>query len=224
MSSYWAKRLIVVGIVGLAGFAYYRADYLTLAHVKTHQMILSTYFTQHPFLSVAIFFIIYVFSTALSLPGALILTVTAGALFGFYTGLVLVSFASTTGATLAFLSGRFILRDFVQAKFERYLQLINAGVGREGAFYLFSARLIPIFPFFVINLVMGLTKMPIRTFFFISQIGMLPGTIVYVNAGLQLAQIESSSDILSLNLLGTFSLLGLLPLAAKKILAIRKKK
>ena len=141
--------------------------------------------------------LIYVLATSLSLPGAAILTLAGGALFGLWTGILTVSFASTIGATLACAVSRFILRDWVQTKFGEKIKAVNDGIEKEGAFYLFTLRLVPIFPFWLINLVMGLTKMPLRKFFWVSQVGMLPGTIVYVNAGRELAKIESLSGILS---------------------------
>ena len=153
------------------------------------------------------------------LPGALVLSLLGGAVFGLLPAAVVVSFASTIGATIACFISRFILRDWVQGKYGEKLQVINDGIQREGAFYLFSMRLIPIFPFFVINLVMGLTKMPLRTFFWVSQLGMLPGTLVFINAGKELGKIESASGILSAPLLFSFILLGIFPLVAKKTLS-----
>jgi len=169
-----------------------------------------------------VFALVYIISTALSLPGATILTLAGGAIFGLGLGIVLVSFSSTIGATLAFLTSRFLLRDFVQGKFKDKLTSINQGIEKEGAFYLFTLRLVPVFPFFLINLVMGLT--PIRPFiyFFISQLGMLPGTIVYVNAGTQLAQIDSLRGILSPDLVLSFALIGVLPLFSKWTISIVK--
>ncbi|MCK5681873.1 TVP38/TMEM64 family protein, partial [bacterium] len=140
------------------------------------------------------------------------------AIFGLVTGVLLISFASTLGATLACIMARFLLREWVQGKFAERLQVINDGIAREGAFYLFTLRLIPLCPFFVINLVMGLSKMPIRTYFWVSQVGMLPGTIVYVNAGRELSRIDSLSDIMSPRLILAFALLGILPLLSKKII------
>ncbi|MEX1303389.1 MAG: TVP38/TMEM64 family protein, partial [Desulfotignum sp.] len=168
----------------------------------------------------------YITVTALSLPGAAVMTLAGGALFGLVTGTVVISFASTIGATLAFLVSRFLLKNWVQNRFKDKLHAINRGIERDGAFYLFTLRLVPVFPFFIINLVMGLT--PIRTirFYLVSQLGMLPGTLVYVNAGTQLAQIDSLKDIVSPGLLLSFALLGMFPLLAKKGVALinRKKK
>ncbi|MGH9577706.1 MAG: VTT domain-containing protein, partial [Terriglobales bacterium] len=172
--------------------------------------------------TVAAFFLIYVAATGLSLPGAIILTLAAGAIFGLLWGTVFVSFASSIGATLAFLASRFLLRHSVQAKFGDKLKAINTGIDKDGAFYLFTLRLVPAFPFFVINLVMGLTSIKTRTFYWVSQLGMLAGTIVYVNAGTQIAQIESAAGILSPALIASFTLLGIFPLIAKKIVAMIK--
>ena len=172
----------------------------------------------------AICFAIYVIVTALSLPGAAILTLASGAIFGLGWGLLLASFASSLGALLAFLSARFVLRDWVEQKFGERLKTINSGMKRDGAFYLLSLRLVPILPFFVINLAMGLTQIKSWTFYWISQLGMLLGTLAYVNAGTQLAQIQSLNDVLSANLLGAFALLGIMPLIAKMILGYLKRK
>ncbi len=162
--------------------------------------------------------------TALSLPGAAIMTLAAGALFGLVTGTIIVSFASTIGATCACFVSRFILREWVQRKVGDKLATINAGIEKEGGFYLFSLRLIPLFPFWLINLVMGLTKMPLKKFYWVSQIGMFAGTIVYVNAGRELGKIESISGILSPTLLFSFVLLGLFPIITKKLLGLYKKR
>src|SRR5436190_14927783 len=161
----------------------------------------------------ASFFAIYVLVTGLSLPGAAMLTLVAGALFGLVWGVVIVSFASTIGATLAFLASRYLLRDWVQGKFGEKLRTINEGVDKEGAFYLFALRLVPAFPFFLINLVMGLTKMPTRTYFWVSQVGMLAGTIAYVYAGTQLGQFKISGGLIA-----AFVILGVFPLVAKRVL------
>jgi dihydrolipoamide dehydrogenase len=172
-----------------------------------------------------VFFVVYVAVTALSLPGAALMTLVAGAIFGLLWGTVIVSFASSIGATLAFLASRFLFRDAIQRRFGDKLRAINQGIEKEGAFYLFTLRLVPAFPFFVINLVMGLTPIPTRTFYWVSQVGMLLGTIVYVNAGTQIGQIESLRGILSPTLLISFALLGVFPLIAKKIVdAIKARK
>ncbi len=172
---------------------------------------------------VAAYMTIYVTVTALSLPGAVIMTLAGGALFGVLAGTVIVSFASTMGATVACFVARFILRDWVQGRFGDRLSAINKGIADEGGFYLFSLRLVPIFPFFVINLVMGMTRLPLWRFYWISQLGMLPGTIVYVNAGKELGKIDSLAGILSPGLLISFIILGLFPITVKKILALLKR-
>lgn len=197
-------------------------EYLSIDYLKANIDQFKNYYGQNPIQTISLFMGIYILTTALSIPGATVLTLGAGALFGLGTGLVIVSFASTIGATLAFLASRFILRDYVQEKFGDRLKSINDGIEREGAFYLFTLRLVPLFPFFVINLVMGLTPIKTLTYFFISQVGMLLGTAVYVNAGVQLGEITQVKDILSLQLLLSFTALGLLPLIGKKIISIIK--
>jgi len=213
-----AKVVLVVLIAGLVGtfFIFDLGQYLTLDYLKARQLDFQQFYAVNRTLTLGAFFVFYVAVTALSLPGAAIMTLAAGALFGFWPALVLVSFASTIGATLAFLVSRFLLRDWVQARFGERLKAINRGVEREGAFYLFTLRLVPIFPFFVINLAMGLTPLRTLTFYWVSQLGMLAGTAVYVNAGTQLGQIRSLSGILSLDLILSFALLGVFPLIAKK--------
>jgi len=201
-----------------AFFIFDLGRFFNLDYIKSQQAIIATYYAANPVATMAIFFIVYVAATALSLPGATILTLVAGAIFGLSVGLVLVSFASTIGATLAFLVARFLLRDYFQAKFGDRLKAINDGVDKEGGFYLFTLRLVPAFPFFVINAVMGLTTMRVWTFFWVSQIGMLLGTIIYVNAGTQLAKITTIKGILSPGLIGAFVLLGIFPIIAKKII------
>lgn len=184
-------------------------------YIKSQQQALAGQVATAPLLSSVLYFLIYVLVTALSLPGAVILTLLGGALFGLWKGLLLVSFASSIGATCAFLVSRYLLRDAVKSRFSRQLAPINDGIARDGSLYLFSLRLVPVFPFFIINLLMGLTVIPTRVFYSISQIGMLPGTFVFVNAGTQLAQLSSLSDILSPSLLFSFALLGIFPLLAK---------
>lgn len=190
-------------------------DYLTLDNLKARQAGLADLLERRLLLVIGGFFLVYVAVTALSLPGAAILTLAAGAIFGLLLGTIIASIASTIGAGLAFLSSRYILRDWVKAKFGRRVVAIDRGVEQDGAFYLLTLRLIPAFPFFLVNLAMGLTAMRLATYIWVSWIGMLPGTIVYVNAGTQLAAIESTADILSPALIGAFVLLGLFPLIAK---------
>jgi pyruvate/2-oxoglutarate dehydrogenase complex dihydrolipoamide dehydrogenase (E3) component/uncharacterized membrane protein YdjX (TVP38/TMEM64 family) len=211
-------RILLLLLIVLAVAAFFVFDlghYLTLASLKARQAELAAFVAANPLAATAIFFLLYVAVTALSLPGAAIMTLAAGAIFGLWEGTLIVSFASTIGAGLAFLSSRYLLRDWVKARFGGRVEAIDRGIAKDGAFYLLTLRLIPAFPFFLINLAMGLTAMRLVTFALVSQIGMLPGTIVYVNAGTQLAAIESLGGILSPALLGSFVLLGLFPLLAK---------
>ena len=221
------KQIIILAVLIALVASFFIFDlkqYLTLEYIKSQQQAFADYYAENTLLTIAIYFVIYVITTALSLPGAAVLTLVGGALFGLVTGTIVVSFASTLGATLAFLVSRFLLGDYVQNKFSDKLKVINEGIEKEGEFYLFTLRLVPLFPFFLINLVMGLT--PIRTvkFFVVSQLGMLPGTIVYVFAGTQLAQIDSLQGILSPGLIGAFVLLGVFPLLAKKTLELIKRR
>jgi len=199
-------------------------QYLTLTYIKASQGKFELLYAEHRLMVVLGYGVIYILATSLSLPGAAVLTLAGGALLGLWTGVITVSFASTIGATLACIVSRFILRDWVQSKFGDRLKPVNDGIEKEGAFYLFTLRLIPIFPFWLINLLMGLTKMPLRRFYWVSQVGMLPATIVYVNAGKELAKIESLSGILSPGLIISFATLGIFPLAAKKILSLYRRK
>ena len=213
--------LVAVALIA-AFFIFDLGQYLSLDYLKSKHQSLLDFYAENRLLTILGFFATYVGVAALSLPGAAILTLAGGAIFGFFTGLVVVSFASTLGATLAFLFSRFMFRDAVQNKFGSHLQTINKGVEEEGAFYLFTLRLIPVVPFFVVNLLMGLTKIKTLTFALVSQLGMLPGTAVFVNAGNQLAQIDSPKDILSPQLLFAFALLGIFPIVAKKLLELYK--
>ena len=208
--------LILAALVGLF-FAFDLGQYLTLDYIKSQQHALEEFYRDNPLLTLAGFFAVYVLMAGASLPGAAVMTLLAGALFGLLTGLILVSFASTIGATLAFLVSRFLLRDAIQSRFSANLKTINEGIERDGAFYLFALRLVPAFPFFVINLVMGLTGLKTWTFYWVSQVGMLAGTVVYVNAGTQLAQLDSLSGILSPSLILSFVLLALLPFIGRKV-------
>jgi pyruvate/2-oxoglutarate dehydrogenase complex dihydrolipoamide dehydrogenase (E3) component/uncharacterized membrane protein YdjX (TVP38/TMEM64 family) len=208
--------LALVLVIG-AFFVFDLGQYLTLASLKARQSELAAFVDERPLVAIAAFFLLYVAVTALSLPGAAIMTLAAGAIFGLWRGTLIVSFASAIGASLAFLSSRYLLRDWVKARFADRIAAIDRGIEKDGAFYLLTLRLIPAFPFFLINLAMGLTGMGLVTFYLVSQAGMLLGTLVYVNAGTQLAGIESISDILSPALIGSFVLLGLFPLAAKAL-------
>ncbi|MFP2768108.1 FAD-dependent oxidoreductase [Oceanisphaera sp. KMM 10153] len=201
-------------------FIFDLGNWFTLEALKQQQAQIAALRAESPWLMAAGFFVLYVLMAALSLPGAAIMTLAAGAFFGVWQGLVLVSFASSIGATLAFLVSRFLLREQVQQRFGDKLKAIDRGISRDGAFYLFTLRLVPVFPFFIINLLMGLTALPARTFYWVSQLGMLPGTLVYVNAGTQLAAISSLSGILSPTLLASFALLGIFPLLARAMLRL----
>ncbi|MGD0283303.1 MAG: TVP38/TMEM64 family protein [Dissulfurispiraceae bacterium] len=221
------RRIVVVTVVvGLAVIfkVLGLGQYFTLPYIKASQARFVTLYADHRLMVIAAYMAIYILATSLSLPGAAIMTLAGGALFGLLTGTVIVSFASTIGATLACFVSRSVLRDWVQNKFNDKLKTVNEGIEKEGAFYLFTLRLIPVFPFWLINLVMGLTKMPLRTFFWVSQAGMLAGTIVYVNAGKELAKINSLSGILSPGLILSFTLLGIFPIATKKLLNLYKSK
>ena len=209
--------LILIALLIGAFFYFDLQQLLTLEKLKSQQETIVSYRNDHPLLATAIYALVYIAVTGLSLPGASILTLAGGAVFGLLWGTLIVSFASSIGATLAFLAARFLFRDAVNARFGHQLKEIDAGVARDGAFYLFTLRLVPLIPFFVINLVMGLTVLKTRTFYWVSQVGMLAGTLVYVNAGTQLAKIESLSGILSPALIGSFALLGVFPFIAKKI-------
>ncbi len=220
----YRKILLILTLVVLifGFFAFDVAQYLSLDFVKSQQAVVEGYYQAHPLTTAFVFFGLYIAVTALSLPGAVIMTLAGGAIFGLLWGFIIVSFASTIGATLAFLVSRFLLRDTVQSRFGGHLSAINKGVEKEGAFYLFTLRLVPLFPFFIINLLMGLTPIRTSTFYWVSQVGMLAGTLVFVNAGTQLAKIDSLQGILSPGLIFSFVLLGFFPWIAKKIVAIVK--
>jgi len=222
------SRLLLALLLVLLVAAFFVFDagrFLSLDFYKSQQAAIEAYRAANPLPAAGIFFLIYVAVTALSVPGAAVLTLVGGAIFGLAWGTLIISFASTVGATLAFLVARFLLRGWVQGRFGRRLTAINAGIERDGPFYLFTLRLVPIFPFFVINLVMGLTPIRTWTFYWVSQIGMLAGTLVYVNAGTQLGRIESVRGILSPEVLGSFALLGIFPLVARKLVqAVRRRR
>lgn len=221
------KKIVIVLLIVAAVISFFVFDLdtvLTLENIKANQAELIELRDSSPFLVSLVFFSLYVLVTALSLPGAVIMTLAGGGLFGLAWGFVLISFASTIGATLAFLVSRYLLRDSVQNRFGDKLSAINKGVEREGALYLFTLRLVPIFPFFLINILMGLTPIKTWSFYWVSQVGMLAGTLVYINAGTQLAKIDSLAGILSPGLLFSFALLGVFPLLAKKVTEALKKK
>jgi uncharacterized membrane protein YdjX (TVP38/TMEM64 family) len=220
-------KLIIAGLIvaGIIAFRYFElGQYFTLEYLKGSQAKFQALYLEHRFAVIAAYMGIYIVVTALSLPGAVVMTLAGGGLFGLVVGTVAISFASTIGATLACAVSRFLLRDWVQKKFGDRLAAINRGIEKEGAFYLFSLRLVPIFPFFMINLAMGLTRMRLITFYWVSQVGMLAGTVVYVNAGKELAQIDALSGIISPGVLISFAVLGLFPITAKKLLALYKLK
>lgn len=220
-----AGKIIVVLLIAALVASFFVFDlnqYFSLEWLKGQQENLNAQVAANPYLAAAIFFGVYVVVTALSLPGAALMTLVGGALFGLGWGLLLVSFASVMGATVAMIISRFLLQSWVQKRFGKRLKAINQGVDSEGAFYLFALRLVPVFPFFLINLAMGLTRLKVSTFWWVSQIGMLPGTFVYVNAGRELGQLDSLGGILSPGLIGAFVLLGVFPLIARKILDVVK--
>lgn len=212
-------KIALISLIALLVFIFFYFgfhQYTNLEFLKTQQATITEYNASYPLYTALIFFITYVAVTGLSLPGAAVMTLAGGAIFGLLKGTLLVSFASTIGATLAFLASRYLFRKSLQQRFATRLQVINHGIEKDGAFYLFTLRLVPAFPFFIINIVMGLTPIKTLTFFLVSQIGMLAGTIVYVNAGTQLAQIGTLKDIFSPELIISFTLLGVFPLISKK--------
>lgn len=218
-----ARKWLLLGLLVLIVIAFFAFDlerFLNFAYLKEQQAALQTTVAEHWLMAAGTYFLIYVAVTAFSLPGAAAMTLAGGAVFGLLWGVLLVSFASTLGATLAFLISRFVLRETVRRRFRDRLSAIDRGIAKDGAFYLLALRLVPVFPFFVINLLMGLTAIGTGTFWWVSQLGMLPGTLVYVNAGTHLAQVDSTADILSPDLLFAFALLGLFPLLAKKAVAL----
>jgi uncharacterized membrane protein YdjX (TVP38/TMEM64 family) len=213
--------ILAVVLTGIAAFFVFDLGrYFTLDFFKSQQTAIDAYVSANPLQAGLVFFLIYIAVTGLSLPGAAIMTLVAGAVFGLLWGTLIVSFASSIGATLAFLVSRFLLRDSIQSRFGDKLRAINSGVEKDGAFYLFTLRLVPAFPFFVINLVMGLTPLKTWTFYWVSQLGMFAGTLVYVNAGTEIAKIESLRGILSPGLILSFTLLGIFPLIAKSIVNV----
>jgi uncharacterized membrane protein YdjX (TVP38/TMEM64 family) len=198
--------------------------YLTLEYLKSSKAFFISSYENNPILVLGSYFLFYIVITAFSLPGAVWMTLGGGAFFGLFAGTVIVSFASSIGATLAMLISRFLLRDWVQNRFEKQMQIINSGINKEGGFYLFTLRLVPAVPFFVINLGIGLTPLRAGTFYWVSQLGMLPGTLVYINAGSELGKIQSVGEILSPTLIASFVLLGIFPLLVKNMLAFIEKR
>ncbi|WP_349431200.1 TVP38/TMEM64 family protein [Methylomarinum sp. Ch1-1] len=216
MTSSKRLLLLLIAVLIAAFFLFDLRQYLSLDFLKAQQTSIEAYRDAHPGLSTAIYVLVYIVVTSLSLPGATVLTLAGGVLFGLLWGTLIVSFASAIGATLSFLAARYLFRDAVKARFGARLKVIDEGVNRDGAYYLFTLRMMPVIPFFVINLTMGLTTIRTWTFYWVSQIGMLAGTVVLVNAGNHLANVDSLSGILSPALLGSFALLGLFPLLARK--------
>ncbi len=223
-----ARKLALAAIIAVLVALFFALDLgrlLTLDHLKQSRAQFQALYAAQPALVLGSYAGLYMLMAALSLPGAAIMTLAGAVLFGFWPALLAVSFASSIGATLACAASRYLLRDWVQTRFGPRLAKVNAGMEREGAFYLFTLRLIPAVPFFVINLAMGLTPMRLATFYWVSQVGMLPGTAVYINAGTRLGEIETLTGIVSWPVLGSLALLGLFPLAAKKIMqAVRARR
>lgn len=215
--------LVLIAAAMTSFFIFDLGDYLSFSYVKEQQQEFNNFYLEHKWGTIGLFFLLYVVSVAFSFPGATLLTITAGAIFGIVQGTVIASLASTLGAVLASLASRFILRDYVQRRYASKLKGVNESMEREGAFYLFTLRLVPYIPFVVINLVFGLSKIRLWTYTWVSWIGMLPGTIIYVNAGTQLSQLEKPGDILSMKLLLSLLLLGIFPLLAKKTIQLIKR-
>ncbi len=220
------KIILLVAIVAVVVlfFALELHRYVNLEFFQAQRAVLVGFYADHPVATIVVFLVGYIAMAALSIPGATIVTLAAGAVFGLPLGLVLVSFASSIGATLACLLARYLFRDAVQNRFAKFIKPIDQGVEREGAFYLFALRLVPAIPFFVINLAMGLTPIRLWTFYWVSQLGMLAGTAVYVNAGKEIGQLESPSGIVSPTLIASFVLLGVFPLVAKKLIGLISKR
>lgn len=219
MNASIVKKLLILGVIAGLICSYFIFDlgqYFSLEYLKASRERFQTLYAENTFFVIGAYFLIYVTATALALPAATVITLAGGALFGVVTGTIVVSFASTIGASLAFILSRYLLRDWVQGRFGDKLEKINEGVEKDGAFYLFTLRLIPVFPFFVINTVIALTPMRLGTYYWVSQLGMFPATIVYVNAGKELGKIDSLSGLLSPSLIISFALLGVFPLVVKK--------
>ncbi len=221
MNTQLTKRILLAALIAGLVASYFIFDldrYFSLSYIKESRERFAAFYTANTVLTIAVYMLAYIAVTALSLPGAAIMTLAGGALFGFAVGVVAVSFASSIGATLACFVSRYLLRDWVDKKFGDRLSALNAGIKKEGAFYLFTLRLIPVFPFWLINLLMGLSTLRLFTFYWVSQIGMLAGTMVYVNAGRELGRLDSLSGILSPGLLISFALLGIFPIAVKRLM------
>lgn len=219
------NKILIVTLFAAAVVLFFVFDldrFLTLDYLKNSRDEFQIFYDQNPFLTVFSFFLLYIIVVGANLPGATVMGLAGGALFGFTVGVVTISFASSIGATLACFFSRYLFRDYVQRKFGERLERVNKGIAEEGAFYLFTMRLIPAFPFVVINLIMGLTPMRLSTFYWVSQLGMLPGTMVYVNAGKELGQIDSLAGIVQPSLILSFAVLGIFPLVVRKIVSFVK--
>lgn len=213
-----AKKRLLSGflIICIAGVVWaLPPGFLSLDTLKRYHTMLAAWQQQSASLSAGLYFLVYTLVAALSIPGAALLTLLGGALFGLWQGTLLVSFASTLGATLAMLASRYLLREWISRRFARQMQTVNHGMARDGAFYLFALRVMPLFPFVLVNLLAGLTSIRVRQYWWISQAGMFPATVIYLNAGRQLSQLTSIRDIISPGMLAAFALLGLLPLASR---------
>ena len=210
---------LVVGLLYLANDNY---NYTTIENIKLSKTVFISYYEKNPNLFLFIYFVTYVICASFSLPGATFLTLAGGAIFGIYLGTIAVSFASTFGATIAMLISRYLIKDWVQKRFKKEMKNMDQHFSKDGIYYLFSLRLIPLIPFFIVNLVMGVTSIRIKTFFWVSQLGMLPVTLLYINAGSQLNNINSVSDIYSPIFVISFLILGIFPLVVKKLLSIIK--
>ncbi len=212
--------ILVIGLVITLFFAFDLEKYFTFEYLKSSRQTFKAYYFEHQIITIAVYMALYILVTSLSLPGATVMSLAGGALFDLWLGVILVSFASSIGATIAFLASRLLFGDYVHKRFGDKLKSVNEGIAKDGSFYLFTLRLVPLFPFFIINLVMGLTKIPTSIFYIVSQIGMLPATFIYINAGTQLARIESPKGIVSPEVLFSFALLGIFPFITKKIVSI----
>ncbi|MBB1199543.1 TVP38/TMEM64 family protein [Enterobacteriaceae bacterium 89] len=211
--------LAMLAALSIAGFLLVPRDLLSLEALKQSHGAVVDWYSQNPFTAVLLYFLLYVLMTALSVPGATLITLLGGAVMPFWQAVVVVSFASTTGALLAMLSSRYLLADWVSQRFPQQMAKVNEGIAREGAFYLFALRLMPLFPFFLVNLLAGLTRLGIARYWWVSQLGMLPATLIYLNAGRALGQLHSLTDILSVGMLLAFALVGLLPLVSRRLVS-----
>jgi uncharacterized membrane protein YdjX (TVP38/TMEM64 family) len=216
------KIIITLMIFTIVGFYFYYdfSEILNLEYLKDNKESFNNYYLKNQTLTILMYFFIYILVTALSLPGATILTLFGGAIFGFEVGFIVISFASTIGASIAFLSSRYLFRDYFNKRFKKQLAKVNEGINREGSLYLFTLRLMPIVPFFIINLVMGLTEFKLLRYYLISQIAMAPATIVYVNAGLQIGSINNISDVFTLEVFISLFIIGFLPILSKQLIKV----